>query len=889
MTSPTLTNATPAALAQQCRTLFTEAGAAIDWVADVRRTSPTLDRNSDSLIETLRRERMLARRLGAAASRPMSIGFFGLSQAGKSYLISALAVNSSGELDTEMDGRRLNFISHINPPGDGKEATGLVTRFTRQGRPTPAGSPVLLTLFSEADLIKILGNSFFNDFDRETVAFRHDAHFLREHLTALKSRVRPQPTGGMTPEDVIDIMDYFSKRFTNTVKPFMADFFPTAVDLAPYLSPADRAVLFSVLWGEIPDLTATYLTLRNALDMLGHARFIAAPLSALVSEKDGVLSQSDSIMNVDILQRLGRDGDDPLSVIPAVDESGWGTAVPVARSTLAALTAELQFMLVDQPQAKLLEQVDLLDFPGYRGRLKVTDLGDVRKKLEGRDPVAELVLRGKVAYLFERYTDDQEMNVVVVCAPCDKQSDVEELGDALKSWIDATQGQTPDERARRKSGLIWAITKMDIRLRPKPGETVDLMRGAWPGMMRLTLLERFEKYDWVHNWSSGKPFDTTFLVRKRGMATDVIDTTGISEKAIRPEQAERLGTLRQTFLAEPLVQKHIHAADTAWDSMLALNDGGMGRLTAYLEQVAVPAVKTERIAELVTALQQRIVDKQLGPYFRSEGVDEVNRKEALAKRVVDAVKEQRDYFGELLHTLQPDPEFLRGLYLRSESEMVAEDATPVENNLISLDNFGLDADENPATPVASPAASRATNFARAVMRDWFKRLDQLPSNPAVQRELKLSAATLHDLVGEIKTAALRLRIESRLEAALNEAERMDAATRDRLVGRQVLVVLTQLGGFIDDLGFGWMPLAERPASIAARDRRIFAPPPAIAVGTLPVLATKQAVNYAGIYIVDWCEAFRAAAIGNAGHSEDRDITPEQNRRLGAIIAAINSD
>jgi hypothetical protein len=60
----------------------------------------------------------------------MTIGFFGLSQAGKSYLISALAAGENGKLGTVLGGHQLNFLTHINPVG-GKEATGLVTRFSR--------------------------------------------------------------------------------------------------------------------------------------------------------------------------------------------------------------------------------------------------------------------------------------------------------------------------------------------------------------------------------------------------------------------------------------------------------------------------------------------------------------------------------------------------------------------------------------------------------------------------------------------------------------------------------------------------------------------------------------------------------------------------------------
>ncbi|NWE37553.1 virulence factor SrfC family protein, partial [Pseudomonas gingeri] len=74
--------------------------------------------------------------------------------------------------------------------------------------------------------------------------------------------------------------------------------------------------------------------------------------------------------------------------------------------------------------------VDLLDFPGYRGRKSLMQIADSSSpESSGKDnSVSQLILRGKVAYLFERYTDLQEMNALVVCTASHKQSDVNDVG-----------------------------------------------------------------------------------------------------------------------------------------------------------------------------------------------------------------------------------------------------------------------------------------------------------------------------------------------------------------------------------------------------------------------------------------------------------------------------
>ena len=359
-----------------CEAIRAGAGAAIDWVREVRNNAERLDREADDLIEKLRRTRNQCRRLSAAAERPLSVGVFGMSQAGKSYLISTLARAANGRLETLLDGQRLSFIGHVNPPGGGKEATGLVTRFTLKPGSAPAGFPVELSLFSEADLVKCLGNSFFHDFNRERVGFDPDAERIRELLDDLRGNASRRRRAAFDSDDMVDLLDYFEKRFEKSMAPLRAHYWPRAVELAPKLRLADRARLLAVLWGEIPEFSAAYVTMCEALGQLAHARTVYVPVEALVARSGSNWTwRADSILNVDVLDRLGKDAGEPLRALPSRD----GEPLPevgMARSVLAALTAEMRFVLSEKPDVELLAHVDLLDFPGYRGRL---DLGGIER------------------------------------------------------------------------------------------------------------------------------------------------------------------------------------------------------------------------------------------------------------------------------------------------------------------------------------------------------------------------------------------------------------------------------------------------------------------------------------------------------------------------------
>src|SRR3974390_253835 len=182
---------------------------ALGWVrndVNARRISsvrPTLDRE-------LRRSFIEADRLAKAIDRPMCVGVFGPSQAGKSYLISALARRGTEPPLVAFEGVTpgLDFVRQINPEG-GRESTGLVTRFSMRHIPAPPGYPVAVRLLSQSDVMKILGNTYLLDceLDDEKIPDESD-------LSALVAKVRTltASTSGLREEDIWDIREYFEQR-----------------------------------------------------------------------------------------------------------------------------------------------------------------------------------------------------------------------------------------------------------------------------------------------------------------------------------------------------------------------------------------------------------------------------------------------------------------------------------------------------------------------------------------------------------------------------------------------------------------------------------------------------------------------------------------------------
>lgn len=881
--------------------IYQGAAGALDWVREVRGSAPRLNDAAGDINLVLHRARNLARDLGRVAGTPMTMGFFGLSQAGKSYLISALAAGTNGKLETLYGGSRLDFIEHINPVGGGKEATGLVTRFSRTARSGPAAFPVELRLFSEIELAKILANAWFNDFNHEKVSYELTEERILALLSRMEAQAQGQPEQGVTADDVVSLWDYLKDNFKKSVGKLDPLYWPRVLELAPRLSCQQRGELFSLLWGEQSELTHTYIQLAATLQRLGGCPRVFAPLKALVTPEGEGYSQRDSIMNVDMLERLDSSRDLQLEVCPMAAE--LKAPVRVSLAQLAVLTAELTFPLVNPTRDPQVERVDLLDFPGYRGRLSIESVDEAGSQSNAQDgnPVSQLLLRGKVAYLFERYTDSQEMNCLVVCTSSAKQSDVTSVGPVLTRWIEKTQGRNAKERSRRAPGLIWALTMCDMAITNALNRSESQLREGWDGLIKMTMQERFGQYEWMQSWA-GEPFNNTYLVRKPRMEVAFIDleTDSGDEVAIGERYRDKLALMASTFAESPAVQQHVGQSLEAWQAMLALNDGGIQRISRYLDQVANIDFKLQRIEEQWLECREQIYHS-LGGWYEKDAEGALTKQKAQAQLILQALGSKTRALGEIIRHLRLDDETIRNLYLSggfddqpADTEVGHEVAVLESVRSPYADDGGFDFNELFGEQ-AAPAASTGTvelqthehKFAQAVFKTWISHLHELGNRQPLLNMLGLERHSVEALADELITAAYRHELPAKLvKAALGRAQ--TGARREQLVQGQVLSMQLVLGDFIAWLGELERPLNRRSKQLVGDKKALFSFYHNPAPGELPQLP-EQPINQARVFLGDWLSGLYHHTLENAGHSAGREITTEQNTWLGQVLVPFGNE
>ena len=849
-----------------------------------------LKEDPSALARDFRRFARRAARLRVAAERPMCVAVFGASQAGKSYLVSSLATKPGEPLEAVYGDRVLNFLRDLNPPG-GKEATGLVSRFTVRAPPAPAAAPVPVRLLSQTDTVKILANAYLADFkvpdlkppEPEAVSAMFDK--LAASATTASASTASATTAGasMGPDDIEEMREYFAKHFPDhkLLTALGPAYWARAADVIPRLSAASRAEAFAPLWANTAKLTRVAGELITALESIGNPDIAFLGLDALMPREDSVLD-ADRVFGL---------GDASKGMLRLT--SSTGASASLDRAAVAALIAEITVPLRDQPW-DFFEHTDLLDFPGARSREEIRHPDEFLAE-PGR--LGRVFLRGKVAYLFQRYNDEQEIAAMLLCVGPSNQ-DVQTLPAMIDDWIGQTMGKSPAARAVQRNSLFLVLTKFDSEFEEKAGE--DVASGMrWTARLQASLLDFFGKsYDWPREWAPGRPFDNTTWLRSTAIGFDSImdyatGPDGVKREAgIAPRVASKVAERRAIYLANPSIRAHVATPDQAWDEALRPADGGISYLAAKLRPVCDPATKAEqvsgRLEDLAVDMAQR-----LRPYFHTGDLAaELARARENARQVVRALVAcaQAQMFGPFLRALQVTSDQMASVYWRLQSE--PEDTAPIGTVSLADDYMGELGDffGTPA-PVAAngrgdaPAAARDRfeKLADLALSEWSDTMQAVADDGATPLVFKVPREQAATIVGEMWAAARRQGLRHRIAEDL----RTRAGFQHRSAGaaqKPVILIESAINGFVHQLGFDRLPPAERP-KIPNGSRTVFAP--RAPVSGLPALGATPS-PYDRTFHVDWMSALARTFEDNVADPGSSGLDIAANDALGKMLVRLEA-
>ena len=857
-----------------------------DLAATTVEASQWVGRNEDlvrneqaNLQRELRRAGRIFARCARSAERKMCVGVFGPSQAGKSYLISALARDENDKLIACFGNETHDFVSEINPEG-GKESTGLVTRFTMT-RPTtlPPGFPVQLRLLTETDVVKIIANSYFCDCEH----MEEPQSDIKATLDLLEKRAG-QGDSHIDIDAMEDLYDYHKEfRSQALAKRLEDNYWSRAIELGPRLSLDDRVRLYALIWDEIPELTELVHQLLKYLDALGHNQLAFCSLDALIPREK-------SIIDVATLASMDSGQDETLTVVTAD-----GRRADLPRFAVTALSAELTIVVQTSP-ADYFAHTDLLDFPGYRAREKFLN---VRLELQRRPIRHQMFLRGKVAYLFQRYCAERELTSMLLCIGPGNQN-VNDLPGVIDEWICGTHGKDAASREDKKTALFFILTKSDMEFVEKAG--VKDLKNLWSIRLHSSLLSFFGlQHDWPRNWD-GKPFNNLFLLRNPNVKCDIMahDAQG-REIEVAQERAGRVAEVKKSFLDNPQVRDHFKNPEEAWDAFMRPNDGGISMIRQSLQPLCNPELKKKQILQTLNDTRRPLLTR-LKVFYKSDDKEEERKQKKrqlfnLFKKL--GAEQNRQKLGLLLRTFNIEDteifnmheEAVRLFRAQAAEPPASSDKTEGVPTDVEVDNWNpLDDDcVDVAPPRAVPASESPVNdeeafFASYVESAWIGRLRIQAEDPALQSYFQLPQQEFASLVSELSTGAARLHLQDTMAEAFREAGRYVNTSPDRILRQQAGMAARIINSYVAWLGLNpHGDVSERTVHNEGKDIELFTPPSP--VRDFPVLSGNR-TRYADVWFSDWLKALYVLGMENVNFDGNETINVAENDILKNIIKNI---
>lgn len=626
--------------------------------------------------EEMKRHRRRLKKIRAALADNCSAAAYGESQVGKSYLMSSL-LSSPDHPFTVSDGdKEYSFIDEVNPSGGNNakiESTGVVTRFTVRPDATAARGRVRADLLSVVDIVLMIADSYYNDIKIDPATeLRYD-----QINSALDTMTFLRGTGeavqhAVTEDDIQDIADYLSEVVGNPASAVYHSKWAQAVAPAIESVPADHWVdIFSLLWNRNEEMNRLFVTLTGAARRLGWARTVYLPF-------DAVLRSKGTLLKIEWLDYVcgnvpDNGGTDELHTdVYAPD--GAMLAASVSKGDLSALIAELTFVL-DRDMVRerpFLERVDLLDFPGARSREKYRE-GEIATVLP------KMLRRGKVAYLFNKYSRELRIGSVLFCHHNDQKAEAT-IGSAINSWINENIGATPADRSRMISGtngispLMMIATKFNIDLERTKTDNADDITTLDKHWNRFdTVIPEIIKPDrWLDSWtgtadgSNTIPFRHIYPLRDfywsgKGRLFDGYSDGAVSTPELKAHEwedyPEYMNLLRESFMRNAFVRDHFSDPAKTWSEFATLNNDGSKAIIRDLTAISqcLEQARDERYAAELRDIKKDMLAK-LAVYYDPEDAEARNKKVRtvagdIRRSLIDVVAHEPAAFGRIIDTL----------------------------------------------------------------------------------------------------------------------------------------------------------------------------------------------------------------------------------------------
>lgn len=662
-------------------------------------------------------ERRKLKKLKAANQENPAIAAFGVSQVGKSYLMNCILQKDGVPFLIEANGRKYKFIEEMNPKTGNTEATGVVTRFSSFSRDVNKYSkeyPILMKCLTVADLILILSDGYYNDISDYTTYSEAEIAEIGENIYKKYAQMPVIAGSAISPDCIMDIRAYYKKHINNAQAFIHASFFDQLALVADRIPTTDWVDVFSILWHKSEHQIKLFRAILKTLDKLQYSSYIYLPAEALLH--NGI--NENTVMSVQCLNELFLE--QPNYYTDAYIRHGeeYTKVANLTKSEVCAVCAEIIVKITQdyidnnnsysfcnitdtkvmnelsagrnrmeklnsvtnkvdvsyETSIEVLKENDLLDFPGARSRKK-----ELLSTLQEDPILINVLLRGKVAYLFNTYNESMLINILLYCHHA-AQNDVNDIPLLLNDWIQNYVGSTMEKRKRTLeltggiSPLFYIGTKFNIDMQQSTEEianNINSLNGRWYQRFEKVLYHQCFNADGsldsqqnkiFLNWTAqGEHFSNSYILRdfkfSGPLESKLYDNENTDQRNMTiPE--EHYQNLRNTFCSNESVLRFFKNPELAWDVCASIDNDGAQYIIAQLDKVAsrMGATRDEQFSSILATSSRKILSVMQG-YYISTDVDEILesnicKAKSIFREMDFTCNADNYYFGHLIQGLQ---------------------------------------------------------------------------------------------------------------------------------------------------------------------------------------------------------------------------------------------
>jgi len=632
-----------------------------DWLSEfnpMRRETELLPIAESDEFEVLQLRR-LASSLYTSAKVPVAAAAYGASQVGKSlFMGQVLRPHSEAYCPIGADEnygepayyKELSFDNDLNPQCGSQEATALVTRFTtkdRIGASVSPDYPVMVRALTRVEWLRVLARGFHAECKGPARTWQQsELEQLFDELNQKHSAHEVDRKWRM------DLLDAFSYMRNVDRRGFQAKEAVLNGLLSRYPLTDDGyvAVAAALFWDNWPSLTGLFVHIAGFLKRITLGDHDPAIFTHWAGVRFLLDSQRSKLYERPTSKVWRRVAWSDMHLLPKEkyfvleyrpgSGSGSEELETIQAGMLEMVIPVLPHRLSDDWR-KVIEQMDFLDIPGMRAVRVGVEQGK-RTEANSLEEQMEIVKRGKVSYLFERFTDELQIQTLLLLLRGGNLEVKAQMKYHVEKWGKARYGEKvwPARVQDEIPALFIGMTGLDEEFRNREIYAEKTLYDA----RVITLLDTLGPV--MNDFGGrGKPFMNVYPIRYPG-------TWDTNEQQRQKEDPEKWVRARRAFLESDMVRTHVRSPELRWDTAIKDDDGGLSLISGGIRAVTTAEDKQNQLQKEIDEVRNRLLQMSRGWVVDPDTNVDRERRIAAGKKVVDWLMSNTEAVYYRVHALQ---------------------------------------------------------------------------------------------------------------------------------------------------------------------------------------------------------------------------------------------